>query len=173
MPDETGHGLLWSIDAAVMAHRCTTALSLHISSCMHILGRLLNDKQVQNVTSCTAFLQEPNVLRLLDFSQGKQLQEGALQLAFHSPLLPHVALDVAGPQPCIYALTARGFLHCISLSRGPAPSSSRAGPGQQASVSQLSSIQQDSIVSVDLTAGALSPYAVVLYSCLLQSSIHV
>ena len=97
------------------------------------------------------------MLRLLEHSQGGQRQDTALQLAFQSPVLPHVALDVTGLQPCVYALTARGFLHCISLPARPVPSSSRAAPGQQASVSQLASVQQDSIVTVDLTAGAPPP----------------
>lgn len=106
------------------------------------------------------------MLRLLEVSQGEQLQGAALHIAFQSPVLPHVALDVSGLQPCIYALTARGFLHCIGLPGAPAPSSSsRAAPGQQASLSQLASVRQDGIVSVDLTAGACCPNVLVLRCC--------
>lgn len=95
--------------------------------------------------------QEPNVLRLLEVSQGGQPQEAALQLVFPSAVLPHVALDISGPEPCLYAMTARGFLHAVILPGGPPRSSS---PGQRAGLSGLASVSPDSsITCADLSAG--------------------
>ena len=88
------------------------------------------------------------MLRLLEFSQGGHLQEAALQLVFPSALLPHVALDLSGSQPCLYAMTARGFLHAVSL-----PPQSSA-PGQRAGLSRLAPVSPDSsITSTDLSTG--------------------
>ncbi len=91
------------------------------------------------------------MLCLLESSQGGQLQEAALQLDFQSALLPHVALDVSEPQPCLYAMTARGFLHAVSLSGGPPQPSA---PGQRVGLSRLAAVSpESSITSTDLSAG--------------------
>ena len=102
--------------------------------------------------------QDPHVLSLLEFREAGQLQEAALQLAFPSRLLPHVALDISGPQPRLYAITARGILHAISLpGMQPPASASRAlaAHGQQQGGSQLAGVSADSsITSIDLSSGA-------------------
>ncbi len=67
------------------------------------------------LTHASNCLQEPEVLSLLEFSNTEPVRDGALQLIFPSALSPHVAVDVSGSQPRVYAVTARGFLHAISL----------------------------------------------------------
>ena len=99
------------------------------------------------------------MLRLREFSGAGELQGAALHLAFPSALLPHAALDASGQAIRVYALTARGFLHCISLPAAPpAPPPSR-GPavaaGQQALLSRLAGVSADTAMTVvSLSAGA-------------------
>ena len=112
------------------------------------------------------------MLHLREFSATGQLQGAALHLAFPSALLPHVALDASGQGIRMYALTARGFLHCFSLpAAAPAPAPSRGGPaivGQPARLSRLAGVSADNAMrSISLSAGARKPScpATTLHAC--------
>ncbi len=55
------------------------------------------------------------MLNLLGYSSDEPVRESALRLAFSSALSPHVAVDVSGPEPSVYAITASGHVHTIAL----------------------------------------------------------
>lgn len=99
------------------------------------------------------------MLRLREFSAAGKLQGAALHLAFPSALLPAVALDASGQATRVYALTARGFLHCLSLPAAPPAGPPSRGPpaaGQGApATSRLAGVTaDDAMTAVSLSAGA-------------------
>lgn len=88
------------------------------------------------------------MLNLLGYSSDEPVRESALRLAFSSALSPHVALNVSGPEPSVYAVTASGHVHAIAL---PGPQD----PGDADFTSILTSMPSDgsAISSTDISSG--------------------
>lgn len=90
------------------------------------------------------------MLSLLEFSDTEPVRNGDMQLAFPSALSPHVALDVSGPQPLVYVMTARGILHAITL---PGRQDGQRLGGPQNSILSNMPTDGSAIASADLSNG--------------------
>lgn len=88
------------------------------------------------------------MLNLLGFSSDEPVRESALRLEFSSALRPQVAVDVSGPEPSVYAVTANGLVHAIAL-----PGPQDRGDADCASILSNMPSDDSAISSTDLSSG--------------------